>query len=195
MMIEHRAALTGAVDFQRRTIELVAVPYNEETVVEYRGRLMREIYEPGAMRDIDPTKTNITLNRDHTHERVVGKVIELRDTPTGAVALAKVSKTPLGDETLQLADDKILGASIGVAVSQSGMEIRGDLRRVFRAAYLDHIAMLPNPAYAGAKVLAVRSANHAEDELEDEPIKPNLTSVLALAGIDDLIRGRYTNRR
>jgi len=58
---------------------------------------------------------------------------------------------------------------------------------VFRVAALDHIAFLPNAAYKGARVLAVRS--DVEFELEDE-LKPNLESVLAIAGMADLIRGR-----
>jgi hypothetical protein len=69
------------------------------------------------------------------------------------------------------------------------MEIRNGLRRIFRIAELDHIALLPNAAYRGAKVLAVRSADELED---DEAPQPNLQSVLSIDGMADLLRGRST---
>ncbi len=184
-MIEYRSARIGAVDFDERTIEVIAVPYGEEITVEVNGKIMREVMEPGVLRDIDPQKSHITVNRDHSHERVVGRVIELREDKRGAVAVNKISRTDLGEETLQLAADGILGASVGAGISRAGMEIVNGLRRVFRISLLDHIAMLPNPAYSGARVLGVRSAvETARVEM------PNLESVLAIAGMSDLIRGQ-----
>jgi HK97 family phage prohead protease len=189
-MIEYRAARTGAVDFDERTIEVIAAPYGEEIEVESNGKIMREVFEPGAFNDIDPAISQISVNRDHSYERTIGKIIDLADDPRGAVALAKISNTPLGDETLRLADDGILRASVGAGVNRSGMEIVNGLRRIFRVALLDHIALLPNAAYKGAKVLAVRSSVETED-LE----MPNLESVLAIAGMVDLLRGRSNNAR
>jgi hypothetical protein len=183
-MIEYRAAHTGAVDFANRTIDVIAAPYGEEIDVEYNGKMMREVMEPGVLSDIDPTKSQISVNRDHSYERTIGKIIEIRDDTRGAITVAKISNTPLGDETLQLADDGILRASVGAIVNRSGMEIRNGLRRVFRIAVLDHIAMLPNAAYKGATVLAVRSSRDGDVAM------PNLESVLAIAGMTDLIRGR-----
>lgn len=186
-MIEFRNAATGAVDFADRTIEVIAVPYGEEIDVEHHGKMMREVYEPGALNDIDPSKSNISVNRDHSYERTIGKVIDIRDDPRGAIAMTKISNTPLGDETLRLADDGILRASIAGQFARSGMEIRNGLRRVFRIGMLDHIAMLPNAAYKGANVLTVRSA-----DIPEEIEMPNLESVLAIAGMAELLRGRST---
>jgi HK97 family phage prohead protease len=148
---------------------------------------MRERVEPGALKGIDPTSTRITVNRDHSYERTVGKITELHDEPSGAVGTMKISNTPLGDETLQLADDRVLGASVGMMVARSGMEIRNGLRRIFRIDVLDHVALLPNPAYAGAEVLDVREASPAVGVA-----MPNLEEVLSIDGIYDLIRGRST---
>jgi HK97 family phage prohead protease len=183
--IEFRKATTGAVDFAQRTIEVRVIPYNEEVEVESQGKLVRERVEPGALKAIDPTSTRITVNRDHNYERTVGKITSLRDEPSGAVGVMKISSTPLGDETLQLADDRVLGASVGMMVARSGMEMRDGLRRIFRIDVLDHVALLPNPAYAGAEVLDVREASPVADVA-----MPNLEEVLALEGIYDLIRGR-----
>jgi HK97 family phage prohead protease len=190
-VIEYRAAATSAVDFEKRTIEVIAMPYGEEAEVEHNGKMLREVFERGAFRDIDPGVAHITANRDHSYERTVGKIVELREGDSQAVAMAKISNTPLGDETLELSRDGVLGASIAFAAQRSGMEIRNGLRRVFRVALLDHIAFLPNHAYKGARVLAVRSADPLD---EDEP-KPNLESVLSIDGIADLMRGRFANQR
>jgi HK97 family phage prohead protease len=185
--IEFRKAHTGAVDFAERTIEVRVIPYDEEIETEFQGKLMRERVDPGSFKGIDPKATRITVNRDHDYGRTVGRIVELRDEPTGAVGVAKISNTLLGDETLQLADDRVLGASVGMGVARSGMEVRNGLRRIFRVDVLDHLALLPNPAYAGAEVLDVREAQPASDVA-----MPNLEEVLSLDGIYDLIRGRST---
>jgi HK97 family phage prohead protease len=187
--VEYRAATTGGVDFRERTIEVRAIPYNEEADVEFQGKVIREVIEPGAFRDVDPAKSHITVNREHNYERTVGKVVDLRDDAAGPVALAHISATPLGDETLRLAADGVLKSSVGMYVARSGMEFRDGLRRIFRAG-LEHIALLPNAAYAGAAVLGVR--NEPEAPPVAELATPNLEEVLALAGMSDLIRGQVT---
>jgi HK97 family phage prohead protease len=179
--------MTGAVDFKERTIEVRVIPYDEEIDVDFQGKTIRERVDPGAMAGIDPNKARITVNRDHDYGRTVGKIIELREEPSGSVGVTKISNTLLGDETLQLADDRVLGASVGMMVARSGMEVRGGLRRIFRVDVLDHIALLPNPAYAGAEVLDVRQAAPSPDVA-----MPNLEELLSLDGMYDLLRGRST---
>ena len=187
MQIEFRKAQTGAVDFVERTIEVRVIPYDEEIDVEFQGKQLRERVDRGAFKNIDPKSTRITVNRDHEYTRTIGRLVDLREEPSGAVGVTKISNTPLGDETLQLAEDRVLGASVAMGVSRSGMEIRNGLRRIFRVDVLDHLALLPNPAYAGAEVLDVREAAPPV-----EVAMPNLEEVLSLDGIYDLIRGRST---
>jgi HK97 family phage prohead protease len=186
--IEFRKAHTGAVDFAERTIEVRVIPYDEEIDVEFQGKPIRERVDPGSFKNIDPKSTRITVNRDHDYGRTVGRIVELREEPTGAVGVTKISNTALGDETLQLADDRVLGASVGMMVARSGMEIANGLRRIFRIDFLDHVALLPNPAYAGAEVLDVREAALPVSDVA----MPNLEEVLSIDGIYDLIRGRST---
>jgi phage head maturation protease len=45
--------------------------------------------------------------------------------------------------------------SAGFAIAPGGDEWRGKYRRV-RRAVLDHVALVPQPAYQGAQVTAVR---------------------------------------
>lgn len=154
--VETRAATVARVDFAERIIEVIAVPYDEETVVNYRGETVRESVAPGAFDGIESRGDHVTANREHNYERSFGKVVGYRtDDPRGLVVQIRASATPLGDETLQLAADGVLKASVGMVVRRSDQIIRAGLRRIKRA-FLDHVAMVPNPAYVGADVLAVR---------------------------------------
>lgn len=173
------AAVVDDVDFANREITFIAVPYNETAFVEYRGQILEEHVEPGAFAGIELSSGDVTVNRDHDPRRVVG-IVTSYDTldERGLVTTVKVSKTPLGDETLALAADKILKASVGMLVRRSDQVIRNG-KRAIKRAYLDHIGMLPNPAYKGAAVLAVRQAQSADPVVADDPVTPNMDAVLA----------------
>lgn len=181
--IEFRTAQIASVDFEERVIELIAAPYNEETDGVVRGpdgKLLRELIEAGAFEGIETRNDHVTVNRDHDYGRTVGKAIEYRhDDPRGLIARLKVSNTPLGDETLQLAADGVLKASVGMAVRRHDQSIRNGLRRIKRA-FLDHIALVPNPAYRGASVLAVRQSETETRAQADEAATPNLDAIIAL---------------
>jgi phage head maturation protease len=69
----------------------------------------------------------------------------------------RISRTPLGDETLELADDGVLDASIGFAPMVDGVRWNTRTARTITRAFLHHIALVPYPAYKGANVLAVRA--------------------------------------
>jgi phage head maturation protease len=79
----------------------------------------------------------------------------------GLVAEVKISPVALGDETLVLAEDGILDASAGFAIKdEPGAEVwetRG--RHRLNKLWLDHIGLVPDPAYPTASVLAVRQAD------------------------------------
>ena len=74
------------------------------------------------------------------------------------MAEVRISRTELGEETLQLAEDGILDASAGfcpIPPDGERWETRNRCRIV--KGWLAHIAMTPDPAYETANVLAVRS--------------------------------------
>ena len=176
--VELRSAQVAGVDFEQRRITLIAVPYDEETIVEYRGQLLRESVQSGAFEGIETRSKHVTANRDHDYARTIGKAVEYRTSdPAGLVAEIQVSRTPLGDETLQLAADGVLKASVGMLVRRSDQTIRDGLRRIHRA-FLDHIALVPNPAYEGAAVLAVRQEQRQAES--EQPTTPNMDAILAL---------------
>ena len=85
--------------------------------------------------------------------------------PVGLVTRVKIAKTARGDDTLALAEDDMIGASVGYRIRQPSdvqMNPRTRLRRVMRA-FMDHLSMVEDPAYKGAAVLAVRDADPAQE--------------------------------
>lgn len=157
--LDQREATVGGVNFPDRIIQLVAAPYESPTQVFYRDQLWTETIARGAFAGIE-RKQKIRVNRDHERQRTVGKVVGYYpDRPEGLVVEAYISRTALGDETLQLADDDALSGSVGMAVRSGDQTI--DTRnktRTIRRAFLDHLALTPDPAYEGARILSVRSA-------------------------------------
>lgn len=188
--VETRAATVTDVDFTERVIEVIAVPYDQETVISHRGTPMRESVAPGAFAGIESRGDHVTANREHNYERTIGRVVGYRtDDPRGLVARLKVSDTELGTETLKLASDGVLKASVGMVVRRSDQVIKDGLRRIKRA-FLDHIAMVPNPAYSGADVLTVRQEQDEQEAEQPLPQTPKLDGWLDDPVIAAALEGR-----
>jgi HK97 family phage prohead protease len=185
--VEIRSATVTGVDFEERVIQVIAVPYDQEAVVPYGGQMVIETVAPGAFEGIETREEHVTANRDHSYERTFGKVLSYRsDDPVGLIADIRVSDTELGRETLRLAADGVLKASVGMLVRRSDQVVKKGSRRIKRA-FLDHVSLVPNPAYRGAGVLAVRQEQGlpVDDEGPTPAPTPNLDSVLALLGMLD----------
>jgi hypothetical protein len=189
--IESRAAIVEDVKPLERIITVLAIPYGQEALVEYRGQVWRETVEPGAFDGIEtrPEKFQVKVFRDHEdgpHLRgtgrsgLIGKVISFSpDPPEGLIAQTKIAKTPLGDDTLTLAQEGVLGVSVGIGVRPSDQVLdRVEQRRRIRKAYVDHLAFPDNGAYEGAQVIDVRSRRRQSEDLP--PLEtPALDEVVA----------------
>jgi HK97 family phage prohead protease len=185
--VEVRSATLTNVDFEERVIQVVAVPYDQEAAIQYGGQMVMETVAPGAFDGIETRGEHVSANRDHNYERTFGKVLSYRpDDPVGLIANIYVSDTPLGNETLRLAADGVLKGSIGMLVRRSDQVVKNGARRIKRA-FLDHVSLVPNPAYRGAGVLAVRQERGlaVEDEGTPPAPTPNLDKVMALLGMLD----------
>jgi phage head maturation protease len=158
--IEFRSVSDFEVRWADRTIELVAMPYDTDAAVMVHGRPCIESCAPGSFDGVERRANRVKVNRDHDLERTVGRACALHPSRTeGLVAEWRIARTPLGDETLALADDQSLEASVGFAVMPGGerwLEMRS--RRRVTKAFLDHIAMVPEGAYEG-RILSVRAAD------------------------------------
>jgi Caudovirus prohead serine protease len=181
--IEFRAAQVAEVSFPNRTIELIVMPYEQETEIVERGREFTEIVSRGAFVGVEQRTSQIKVNRGHRIDAVVGKTLALHPSrDEGLLAEVRISRTDLGEETLVLADDGILAASAGFGLlrknGRTGPVIpRAEVwetktRRRLNHLFLDHIAMTPDPAY-DSRVLAVRAAASARDAPEPVGATPN----------------------
>lgn len=171
-----RSAAIDDVAFGKREITFIAVPYGVEAIVpDWRPQATREKFMGGSFDGIESRTRSITLNRDHSHERVIGAArgFNTKD-PRGLIATFKVSNTPLGDESLQLAADGVLHASIEFGARSQDAAIKDGVMTFYRA-FLRHVGLTPDPAYEGADVLNVRTG----EPITDTPT-PNLDIAAAL---------------
>lgn len=163
--IEFRDAGVDHVDFSQRIITVVAVPYETPAKVMYRGQEWNEIFERSAFDNIEKKHRTIRANRGHSRERTVGKIVRFdRQRNEGLVTEVRIARTPLGDETLALADDDCLSASVGYGVLPKNFHLdRSNMIRRISKAFLDHLAFVEDPAYSDARVLQVRNDDPVPD--------------------------------
>lgn len=155
----YRTATIDDVAYGLRQITLIAVPYDVETLVNDGRGTIREKFTRTAFTGIESRASRITVNRDHSRERAIGVVKTFNTTDRrGLIATVKISSTALGDESLQLAADGVLRASVAFSTKPKDAPVVNGLRTVNRAE-LHHIALTPEPAYEGAEVLDVRTGN------------------------------------
>jgi phage head maturation protease len=178
--IEFREASVTGVNFDQRVIEMVAVPYEEEATIEYRGEMWRESFMRGAFDGIEKRPNRVRANRGHDKERTVGKAINFWPSrQEGLVAEVRIAATPLGDETLMLANEDMLSCSAGFGVRGSDQILSRPFRKIKRA-FLDHLAFVESPAYNGARVLSVRSDGLPVNTADlPQLVTPQLDDVLA----------------
>lgn len=176
----------GSVDFAQRLITVIAAPYEQSAQVEYRSEVWNELFERGAFNSVTGAPHRVRVNRDHNKSRTVGKVMQFwPDRTEGLVAEVRVAKTSLGDETLALADEEMLSASVGFGVRPSDQVLdRMTMTRRIRTAYLDHLSFVESPAYVGAQVLSVRDTSGGEAANLDPICTPLLDQFTA----DDVLQ-------
>jgi HK97 family phage prohead protease len=157
--VEERRAL-GSIEEVRypdRIITVVAVPYNVETQ-RADGRF-RESFAPRSFEGLEVRNGRIRVRREHESAGAVGKV-EVWDSrrEDALIANLSIAKTRLGDETLELAADGVLDASVGFQTYAGGEQwSENRTRRRITKAWMHHLGLTDDPAYEGAKVLEVRS--------------------------------------
>lgn len=178
--VELRTAVIGEVNFAQRTITAIAAPYEQSTNVMWQGDVWSESFERGAWDGIERRPNRVKVNRDHNKSRTVGKAMKFFPSrEEGLVTELRIAQTLLGDETLALADENCVGLSVGFAALPGDQIIdrRAKSRRV-RRAFLDHISIVEDPAYAGAEILSVR---------ENEIVVPEDGQLIATPMMDEFL--------
>ncbi len=156
------------VNYPKRIVTVIAMPYERPTQVPFGGGIVTEVVSRGAFEGIERRAGQIRANRDHSWDKPVGKIVALHPSrKEGLVTEVRISPTRLGEETLALCDDDVLSASVGFALLRrddgkvcEDAEVweRSRLVRRLNRLWLDHLALVPNPAYPDATVMSVRSA-------------------------------------
>lgn len=175
--LEYRTTTAVEVRHAERIIDLIAAPYGEAAQVFLRrvGKWVGERFAPTAFVGV---AGDVFVNRAHDTERPIGRVVKFHpNDPRGLRTELRISKTSEGNDVLELADDGLLSASVGFTVPDGGEQWNADrTERTIVRARLAHIALTGDPAYTGAKVLAVRSAVGAVEPVDVSP--PVATPIL-----------------
>src|SRR5688572_6910323 len=101
------------VDTKLRLIDLIAVPYDEETEVIWRGEVWNEVFDRSSFTGIEDHAGRVRVNREHVRGDTVGKVVSFDSTDEkGLIARVKIAQTLRGDETLALAEEDMISASV-----------------------------------------------------------------------------------
>lgn len=172
ILLRNDGTLTD-VDRRQRIIELIAVPWDQPAEVFWRGDIWTEVFQRGAFDGIESRTDSIRVNREHVKGNTVGKIIDLDPGHAdGLFTRLKIVKGPKGDEVLDLAEDDMISASVGYrAQKPSDVHLDKQARhRTVLNAFLDHLGMVEDPAFKGAKVLAVRGEPSGLIVADDGPL-------------------------
>lgn len=158
-----------------RTVDVRVVPYGVAAEVSDDGRTVyREEWAHGCFDDqlVAGHRLKVLLNFEHQRgiSNVVGKGIALRSEPDGLHGSFRLSDTQDGEKALELVNDGILDSVSLEAYSKHAVRTaEGVIRRV--KAHLHNVALCRTPAFADAKVLAVRG-EVTEEIVWDETLVP-----------------------
>lgn len=164
------------VDQRQRLVDVIVAPYDQEAEVFWRGEIWREKFLHGSFDGIETRAGSVRANREHMIGRTVGKAVTLDSQHSdGLLGRVKIAKTDEGDEVLSLAEEDMVSISGGFVFRGSDVELnKRTLLRTVKRAFLDHISFVEQPAYEGAKVLAVREGLQAPASGESPLVTPAL---------------------
>jgi len=150
----------------RRTITGLAVPLGEAINLGL-SRLVR--FSPNS---VTFERENIPLLAYHSPERPVGRLTSYEWTEAGLECTFRVSETSDGNDMLALANDGVLGLSVGVDVPD-GLEDDGEFLFVNNAQCFE-ISLTPVPQFAGAGITSVTLSREGGTTMEEDELQLTL---------------------
>lgn len=180
MNVEHRTATLADVNYPKRMIELIAMPYETPTTIHDLGRSYEEVVSRNAFAGVEERNGRVRVNRAHKLEEVIGRAERLHSSrQEGLVAEIRISRTDEGERALVQADEGLLDASAGfMLLADRDGKVYPDAevwetrnRRRLNRLWLHHIALTADAAYETARVLAVRQ--RADHDLTAAVLGPN----------------------
>ncbi len=173
-----RSAAPEDVRFEHRQIDVLGVPYDVATAVrDYDGSAYLETIAAGAFAGVAARVGRVKVLRDHQPERAIGKCVQIdAERGDGLHATLQIARTPLGDETLELAAEGVLDVSIGF--SPRAHTWNRDRSAVTRTScWLHELSFVPMPAYETATVLAVRQQSAPAEPVPAQSLTPRLDEI------------------
>jgi HK97 family phage prohead protease len=140
------APQTVFADLESRVIRGLAVPTGE--VARSGGRSFK--FAPGSVK----FGLRTPLLMYHSLSAPVGRLTDSRWSRRGLEVTFTVSRTEAGDEALILANDGVVGLSVGADIDPDAATFEGDVLNVTAAAGRE-VSLTPVPAFAGARVDSV----------------------------------------
>lgn len=152
--------LRAATEDGKREFSGIAVPWNSPANIGWQG--YTEEFERGAVQDSEDV---IVLYR---HSEPVGRITEARETDAGWEVTGVLSATPRGEEVYTLLRDGVIKAmSVGFEPIEH-REVRNEddnsLSIVRTNVRVREVSLVPFPAYKGATVEEVRSAQTTTEQ-------------------------------
>lgn len=140
-----------------RTVMGIAVPYGVEQRIDAK---LTEVFTQGTFAHQLRAGHRVPFTRGHVPHGgvIIGKTVELREHADGLYGEWRVSRTAVGDETLELIKDGLLTElSIGFREYPSTNKVRSNGTVEYTRADLFEVAIVPEGAYgAGAVVTGTR---------------------------------------
>jgi len=152
-----------------RTITGIAAPYNVVATVSDGTEIM---LSPGALPTDGP---NPKLFVGHQSDKAIGTVIAREDTPDGMLFQARVAKTVLGEESLQLALENVYDqVSVGISPLEFSYNEAG-VMLIEKAAWTE-LSLVSHGAFgASASITQVAASIHQNpDETDNNPDNPEV---------------------
>jgi hypothetical protein len=152
-----------------RTITGIAAPYNVIATVSDGTEIM---LSPGALPVDGP---NPKLFVGHQSDKAIGTVIAREDTPDGMLFQARVAKTVLGEESLQLALENVYDqVSVGISPLEFSYNEAG-VMLIEKAAWTE-LSLVSHGAFgASASITQVAASIHQNpDETDNNPDNPEV---------------------
>ena len=154
---------TFGVDFEKRTIEGIVVPYGPDKIATKNGRRWR--FAQGALTYDDMSR--VKLLRDHDFSQPLGPMVYTDERPQGRFARYRVGTGEDGDRALREADEGVRdGFSPGVDIIQYTADpLNKGVLLVTRAAWRE-TSVLALPAFDDARVTKVAASRDLGEPMD-----------------------------
>ncbi len=189
-----------------RTLVARLVPYNEVANVNDGGGPYQEMFLPGAFnaqtRAANRIKAFLNFRHSQAFGDQIGHATKIDDLADGLHGEMYVKPGPHGDDALHFVREGVLNKLSIEFQPLKDKIVDGVVHRV--SARLLGVALVPEGAYSGAEVIAVREGEELPEELvqsEDDapvttreavspvsPLSPEVMEILERVGIDTALR-------